>query len=199
MANIESSQLKLRHHLFQADIYKIPLPPKMFDKIFCFGVLQHCPDVRKAFLALVPFLKPGGELVADCYLRHPLKDMLGLKYLLRPFLKWWRPRYLFMFCSFVTSVSYDIKAFVQTFPLIGKHIAKFIPIGVLNYEPDYHFSQSEIKEIKALSLFDMLSPRYDKPQRISDFYAWMQEAGLEILRLCIGYSGISAKGRRPIQ
>lgn len=196
-ANIGSLELRRRYHPFQADIYKIPLSHGMFDKIFCFGVLQHCPDIKKAFLGLVPFLKPQGELVVDCYLRQPLKDIFNLKYLLRPFFKWWRPAWLFAFCAVTINVLYKLKSSFIKFPLIGKRIANLIPIGALNYEPEYCFSVSEIKEIKTLSMFDMLSPKYDKPQDISSFRYWMEEAGLEILGLTIGYNGINARGLRP--
>ncbi len=196
--NVKSSVLKDNHHLFQADLYKIPLTYGVFDKIFCLGVLQHCPCVKKAYIGLVPFLKPGGELVVDCYLRQPIKDTFNLKYLLRPFFKWWRPSWLFAFCSVVISVAYDTKSWLTKIPLAGKFISELIPIGKLNYEPDYYFSVSQIKEIKTLSMFDMLSPKYDLPQRLSSFQLWMKEAGLEILELTTGYNGINARARRPI-
>lgn len=196
--NIQSQELKQRHHLFQADIYEIPLPYEMFDKIFCMGVLQHCPDVKKAYLSLIPFLKPGGELVVDCYLSQPLKHLFNLKYWLRPFLKWWKPSWLFVFCSITISMAYDIKSFLANLPLIGKWVSDLIPIGRLNYEPDYHFSISEIKEIKTLSIFDMLSPKYDQPQKLSSFRSWVQEAGLDILELTTGYNGINARAHRPL-
>lgn len=196
--NIASSNLRAHHHLFQADIYKIPLPYGMFDKIFCLGVLQHCPDVKKAYLSLVPFLKPGGELVVDCYLSQPLKDIFNLKYLLRPFFKWWKASWLFLFCRVAISVAYDIKSLFAKVPLVGEFISGLVPIGPLNYGPDYQFSVPEIKEIKTLSMFDMLSPKYDKPQRISTFRKWMEGAGLEILELTTGYNGINARVRRKI-
>lgn len=39
-------------YLFQGDIYKLPFPAGFFDKIFCFGVLQHIPDPEAAFACL---------------------------------------------------------------------------------------------------------------------------------------------------
>jgi SAM-dependent methyltransferase len=197
-ANTRSSGQKRRHHLFQASIYEIPLPHEMFDKIFCLGVLQHCPDVKKAYLSLVPFLKPGGELVIDCYLSQPLKHMFNLKYLLRPFFKWWKPSYLYAFWSVVIAIAYDLKLLATKLPLFGSTLAKLIPIGPLSYEPEHHFTVAELKEIKTLSVIDMLSPKYDKCQNLSSFRAWMEEAGLEILELTTGYNGINARGRRPV-
>ncbi|OGW75514.1 MAG: hypothetical protein A2Z72_05750 [Omnitrophica bacterium RBG_13_46_9] len=195
--NVKAPELRKRHHLFQTDIYEIPLPYGMFDKIFCMGVLQHCPDVKKAYLSLMPFLKPGGELVVDCYLSQPFKHIFNLKYRLRPFFKWWKPSRLFTFWSFVISIAYDIKSLCSKIPFIGALLSNLIPIGRLNYEPDYHLSVPELKEIKTLSVFDMLSPKYDKPQRLSSFRRWMEEGGLEILGLTTGYNGINARARRP--
>ncbi|MGB0034748.1 MAG: methyltransferase domain-containing protein, partial [Candidatus Acidiferrales bacterium] len=34
--------------VFQASIYEVPVRKGAFDKIFCMGVLQHCPDVAGA-------------------------------------------------------------------------------------------------------------------------------------------------------
>ena len=170
----------------------------MFDKIFCLGVLQHTPDVKKAYMSLVPFLKPGGELVVDCYLSQPLKHMFNLKYLLRPFFKWWNPGVLFKFWHVVISLAYDLKVLVTKLPAIGRALARLIPIGRLSYEPEYHWTPAQLKEIKTLSVIDMLSPKYDKCQKLSTFRSWMEEAGLEILDLTTGFNGINARARRPL-
>lgn len=195
-ANMESLETRRRHHVFQADIYKIPLPYEMFDKIFCFGVLQHCPDVKRAYFSLAHFLKPRGELAVDCYLKEPLKDIFKLKYLFRPLFKWWKASWLFVFCSLVISAAYDSKLFFVKIPIIGRFISGLIPIGPLNYGQGHYFCADRIKEIKTLSMFDMLSPKYDRPQKISNFRLWMESAGLEILELTTGYNGINARGRR---
>ena len=71
--------------LFQASIYEVPLQKESFDKIFCMGVLQHCPDVRGAFWSLLPFLRPGGEIVIDVYEKK--SGLPPLKYIARPFFR----------------------------------------------------------------------------------------------------------------
>lgn len=196
LENVPSAQ-KPRHHLFQASIYEVPLPHGVFDKIFCLGVLQHCPDVRSAFLSLVPFLKPGGELAVDCYWRQPLRDVFNPKFLLRPFFKWWEPALLFKFWTMVISAAYDLKAVVSRVPGIGPALARVIPIGRLNFEPDLVLTVEEIKEIKTLSVFDMLSPRYDQPQTLDTFESWIGEAGLEKIKLTLGHNGINVVVRKP--
>ena len=36
--------------VLQADIYNMPFKDNFFNKIFCFGVLQHSPDPEKSFM-----------------------------------------------------------------------------------------------------------------------------------------------------
>jgi hypothetical protein len=134
--------------------------------------------------------------VVDCYLSQPLKHTFNLKYLLRPFFKWWKPSWLFTLWLAMISTAYDLKLLLSRIPLIGSALGAAIPIGRFNYEPTFHFSVPELKEIKALSVIDMLSPKYDKCQRIDDVRTWMEEGGLEILDLTTGYNGINARGRR---
>src|SRR5580698_5095883 len=60
-ANLRNNGDSSRVSIVQASIYEIPFRKDSFNKVFCMGVLQHCPDVRAAFMSLVPFLRPGGE------------------------------------------------------------------------------------------------------------------------------------------
>ncbi len=55
--------------IVQASVYEMPFPDKLFDKAFCFGVLQHTPDPKGAFLSIPPHVKEGGKVVADVYLK----------------------------------------------------------------------------------------------------------------------------------
>ena len=58
--------------LLQADLYQIPFISGFFDRVFCYGVLQHTPDPKAAFLSLVRLLRPGGMISIDCYIKGPL-------------------------------------------------------------------------------------------------------------------------------
>ena len=58
-----------------------------FDKVFCFGVLQHTPDFQSSVKALISKTKPGGEVVVDFY---PIKGWwtkVHAKYIFRPWTK----------------------------------------------------------------------------------------------------------------
>ncbi|MFH0983531.1 MAG: class I SAM-dependent methyltransferase, partial [Planctomycetota bacterium] len=42
-ANLRNNGPHPRLHLYQASVYALPFQEEFFDKIFCFGVLQHTP------------------------------------------------------------------------------------------------------------------------------------------------------------
>jgi SAM-dependent methyltransferase len=51
-----------RFHVIQGDIYALPFAPGSFDFVYSLGVLQHTPDVARAFAALPPMLVGGATV-----------------------------------------------------------------------------------------------------------------------------------------
>ncbi len=49
-------------YLAQCDLFKLPFRPGTFQRIFSIGVLHHTPNTRKAFEALVPYLRSDGQI-----------------------------------------------------------------------------------------------------------------------------------------
>lgn len=43
----------------QASVYELPFRREQFDFVYCFGVLQHTPDVKASFVSLAPQVRPG--------------------------------------------------------------------------------------------------------------------------------------------
>ena len=190
----------LRNHaaqnlnIFQASIYEIPLRPASFDKVFCMGVLQHCPDVKKAFLSLIPFLKPGGEIVIDVYQMHT--GIAPLKYWARPFVKHMKTETIYKLLHRAIPAVFEVKKAIHRIPGVGPTLAKVIPIGPISHAPRLNYTDDELKEVKILSALDMLSPKYDQPQKIESVRAWFDEAGLVDVKTWLGYNGINARARR---
>lgn len=183
-------------HLLQASILAIPLRKGLVSKIFCMGVIQHCPDPKQAFFSLVPFLRPGGEIVIDVY--QQTRWVPSLKYWVRPMTRRMSPQALYRALNAAIPVAFEVKKRLNAVPGVGPHIARFIPIGPLSHASiGLHYTEPELKQIKVLSAFDMLSPRYDTPQRIEDVRRWFEEAGLIEIETKFGYNGINAKGKRP--
>src|SRR6266851_5169569 len=127
-ANLRNNGDSGRVHIVQASIYEIPLRKESFDKVFCMGVLQHCPDVRAAFMSLVPFLRPGGEIVIDVYQKH-LGLFPPLKYWARPFLTWMGPKGVHKFLSLVIPSAFYLKKALYKVQFMGKALGNLIPIG----------------------------------------------------------------------
>jgi ubiquinone/menaquinone biosynthesis C-methylase UbiE/uncharacterized protein YbaR (Trm112 family) len=58
-------------HFVQADLHRLPLPPRSFDVVHCDAVLHHTPDPRAAFTSAVSYLRPGGLLYVWLYRHEP--------------------------------------------------------------------------------------------------------------------------------
>jgi len=195
-ANFRNNGGSNRLHVFQASIYEIPLKRQSFDRIFCMGVLQYCPDVRTAFMSLVPFLRTGGEIVVDCYEKHG-GLFPPLKYWVRPFLSWMGPEGVHKFLSLAIPPAFHIKKALHKIPMIGKIIGKLIPIGPISHEPKLHYTDEELIQVKINSALGWYSPVCDNPQTKETIRQWFSEAGLVDVHVGNGFNGINARGRKP--
>ncbi|MFZ3216184.1 MAG: class I SAM-dependent methyltransferase [Candidatus Acidiferrales bacterium] len=181
--------------MFQASIYEIPLRKASFDKIFCMGVLQHCPDVAAAFRSLLPFLRPGGEIVIDVYERQP--GFPPLKYIVRPILRPLGTKGIYKLLTWLIPPAFELKKALHKIPAVGPQIGRLIPIGPISHAPRLIYTDEQLKQVKILSALDMYSPVYDQPQTMEAVRRWFEEAGLLDVELKRGYNGINAKGKRP--
>ena len=195
-ANFKNNGDSTQVNIFQASIYEIPLRKESFDKVFCMGVVQHCPDVRKAFMSLVPYIRPGGEIVIDCYQRHT-GLFPPLKYWVRPWLVWMGPEGVHKFLSRMIPPAFELKKALYRVPLIGKLMGDLIPIGPISHKPKLDYADEELKQVKILSALDMFSPVHDHPQTIETVHKWFLDAGLVDVYVGTGFNGINARGKKP--
>jgi 2-polyprenyl-3-methyl-5-hydroxy-6-metoxy-1,4-benzoquinol methylase/glycosyltransferase involved in cell wall biosynthesis len=166
-----------RLKLFQASVYDMPFAPGQFDKVFCFGVLQHTPDVKKSVTALASMVRPGGELIVDFYPRH-WYTKLHVKYLLRPFTKKMNHQKLLQVID--RNINWMIKAsrFFNRIGL-GPISSRVLPIVNINNTYFDQLSPELLREASILDTFDVYSPEHDQPQRLRDVKAWFEELGFE--------------------
>jgi len=195
-ANYESNGARENVLIVQGDIYAMPFRTGYFDKVFCFGVLQHTPNVHKAFLALPPMLKPNGELVVDVYKKTFFRTYLATKYYARRLTGNIEPVHLYQLTRRWIDFMWPISRLISKIPLIGPSINWRLLI------PDYSplgLQGSILKEWAYLDAFDMLSPRYDAPQTIKTLSYWFQEAGMTDIVVRYGYTGIVGCGKKAVE
>ncbi|MFC1991159.1 methyltransferase domain-containing protein [Chloroflexota bacterium] len=198
-ANLQNNEITEKLHIFQASIYDIPLKHEAFDRVFCFGVLQHTPDVKKAFMSLLPYLKDGGEIVIDVYNRpwyNPIIPRYIVRWLFGPLIRKMKPDTLYEIVSKIVPVLLPVKIFLRKIPLIGRYGSFLIPVA--NLKGVLPLTKEQLLEWGTLDTFDMLSPRYDTPQRLNNVKDWLVEAGLTDIEVKYGPNGINARGIKPV-
>lgn len=180
--------------IVQGSIYQIPFRRGAFDKLFCFGVLQHTPNVRRAFFALPPMLRSGGELVCDVYKKTLPATLLGTKYYVRPITRRLKPDRLYRLTRRWVDLMWPVASVVRHIPRIGPSLNWRLLVA------DYSGAGLRgpmLKEWAYLDTFDMLSPRYDSPQTIGTVRAWLEEAGLTDISVGYAFNNVVGRGRQP--
>jgi len=180
-------------NVVQGDIYNLPFQEGSFDFVFCFGVLQHTPNVKKAFMSLPPQLKKGGHLAVDVY-RKRLRMIFWSKYWVRPFTCRMEPTRLFKMVEKWVPVLLSISIFIGRIPFVGRKLRYLIPVA--NYDGIFPLTNNQILEWAILDTFDMLSPVYDQPQSAETLYSWLKEAGMVDIKV-FHPAHLVGQGRKP--
>lgn len=169
---------KARFHLYQASVYDMPFAKAQFDKVFCFGVIQHTPDVQKTVQALLSMAKPGAEVLVDFYCVNGWWTKLQAKYIFRPITKKWSNEKLLGKIEKHVDRMITLSRFFNTIG-IGRFVNRFIPICDIRGTLPQGLSKQDIREWCILDTFDMFSPAYDQPQKIDTVKKWFTENGME--------------------
>jgi len=103
----------------QADVYRLPFRRQSFEFVYCFGVLQHTPDVRESFAALTRQLANGGRIAVDVYPRIVL-NVLWPKYWLRPLTRRMAPTRLFAVVSRAVDLLWSASLSLGRVPHVGR-------------------------------------------------------------------------------
>lgn len=197
-ANAASNGRRPNVLIVQGDLYRMPLRPATFDRVVCIGVLQHTPDVKRSFLTLPRYLRPGGHLAVDIYRRpRGIRRLFNTRYWVRPLTRRVRPDRLYRMTSAYVRGMWPLARLIGRIPKVGRKLNWMLLIG--SYHGMYDLSDEQMREWAVLDTFDMLAPAYDEPQDIETVRAWFEEAGLVEAEVVFGYNGIEGRGRRPAQ
>lgn len=166
-----------RFHIFQASIYDMPFPDSSFDKVFCFGVLQHTPDFEASVRSLIRKAKPGSEIVVDFYCIRGFWTKISGKYLLRPVTRRMSHERLL---RLIRAKAPFMLRIAQAMNRLGLHLlTRILPIPDLRTMPP-GLTGEELREWIVLDTFDMLSPEHDNPQRIGTVARWFERHGADV-------------------
>jgi 2-polyprenyl-3-methyl-5-hydroxy-6-metoxy-1,4-benzoquinol methylase/uncharacterized protein YbaR (Trm112 family) len=194
-ANHRSNGNKSNVLVVQGDVYCMPFRRSYFDKLFCFGMLQHTPDVHNAFRALPSMLRPGGELVVDVYKMTLLGMLLQTKYYARVLTRQVSPERLYRLTTKWVDLMWPLSNAIRKIPRVGHSINWRLLVADYSYAG---LNGDLLKEWAYLDTFDMLSPRYDFPQTLSTMRKWFAAAGLMDIEVSNGYNGIEGRGKREM-
>jgi 2-polyprenyl-3-methyl-5-hydroxy-6-metoxy-1,4-benzoquinol methylase len=182
-----------RLHLVQASLYDLPFAPGTFDGVYSFGVIQHTPDVARAFRCLAAMVKPGGELAVDVYKRS-WRAWLHPKPWLRPLTTRLPERALFNAVERAAPVLLNVSRAAGRVPAIGQVLRRAVPVA--DYEGVLPLDERQRLEWAILDTFDWLSPRYDQPQTAATMRRWAKAEGLVDIRTHQP-SHLTLRARRP--
>jgi SAM-dependent methyltransferase len=199
---VEANYASNGHHsnvlIVQGSIYDMPFPENFFDKVICIGVLQHTPDVKRSFMELPSYLKSGGRLVVDVYIRETgflgsIKHLIKMKYWVRPFTRRVPPEKLYRWVEHYVRTLWPLTSLISLIPRFGRKF-NFAVLLVADYRGAYPLSEAQLKEWAILDTFDMLSPAYDTPQSVETLRNWFVDAGMSQIEVHRGYNGVEGRG-----
>lgn len=179
-ANYSNNGVKYadRLNLYQASIYEMPFNDNVFDKVFCFGVLQHTPNFQLSIKALLSKVKIGGEVVVDFYPVKGWWTKIHAKYLFRPLTK------KINHVKLLKIIENNVGWLIYISKLLNKFglsfLTRFIPLVDLKTIPTLGLNNDQYREWVILDTFDMFSPEYDNPQKIDEVAKMFRLCGAKI-------------------
>lgn len=166
-----------RLYLAQASIYEMPFPDNCFDKVFCFGVLQHTPSFSDSVTALVRKTKIGGEIVVDFYPINGFYTKIHAKYILRPITKRLPKKVLLWLIQ--SSMPWMLGLFDLLCKFKLSAFTRFIPVTDLRGFPKT-LTSSQRFQWAVMDTFDAFSPAFDNPERLENVSRMFSVAGCKI-------------------
>lgn len=181
--------------IVQGDLFRLPLPPALFDRVVCLGVLQHTPDPAGAFRAIAQMVRPGGHLAVDVYRRpRGIERLLKTRYMVRPVTRRIPPRILYPMTRTYVRTIWPVARLIHRIPRIGRRINWALQVA--DYRGIYPLTEDQLREWAVLDTFDMLAPRYDSPQDAGTLRLWFESAGFTDVDVTPGPNGFDGRGRR---
>jgi arsenite methyltransferase len=186
-------------HFVQGDVVQPPFRPGSFDVVFSEGVLHHTPSTERAFKAVVPLLKQGGEMMAYVYRRKgPIREFTD-DYVrdqiagMPPAEAWEALRPLTRLGQALAELQVDVEI-PEDVPLLGIkagrydvqrlfywHVAKAFWKPMYSFEENHHIN------------FDWYHPRYAHRHTAEEIRSWLRDCSLDVIHFDEQESGYTVR------
>jgi SAM-dependent methyltransferase len=196
LTNRENNAGKGDVAFFRGDICHIPFGDGQFDRVFCYGVLQHVPDHERALAELVRVLKPGGRLAVDWYVKTDrLNPFYQPKYFWRRWTVGMAPDRLLGIIRAYMPYWLPIDTLIRRVPWIGPRVLAVLRIPCWNMI-GVGLTKSERLEWAVLDTFDALASAVDEPKTIEEVRAMLSALPLTDINVVPGSNGVVGNARR---
>jgi SAM-dependent methyltransferase len=175
--------------IIKGDIFRLPFRRGSFDAVFSIGVLHHTPSTEQAFRALVPMVKPGGEIAISVYaatMKPGVVWALNMfrRRLFRVFTRRLPKRLMLWWSLYCVPVLWVI----DKIPLV-RWIRYLFPAAIYANYP---------LRCSVLDTFDTYATELESRHRPKEVFCWFREAGLINVDLLDSDDGwVSVRGRAP--
>lgn len=191
-ANYRSNGHRDNVLLVQANLYEMPFCDNTFDRLFCFGVLQHTPNVGKSVLAMYRPLKPGASIAADVY-RKGVSHFRSF-YAIRPLSRRIPHRLLYSISKTYVTLMWRFTGWMAR--ALGSNTLSWYLL-VADYRGVLPLDDRQLKEFAILDTFDLLSPIHDHPQTFESTETFFRNAGFDHIEIEAGFNGIDIRAKAP--
>lgn len=191
---------------FQGDIYALPADLGQFDFVFCYGVLQHCPDPEMAYRKLFERVKPGGKISIDYYTNPPTATPWTTpKYFWRNWTVGMEPKTLLRRIRAYMPFWLPIDTMIRVVPIIGPRLLGHLRIPCWNYldvlkhnlkTKPLRTAIAEWYEWAVMDTFDALGAKYDFPKTLDEVRAMVKLDGAADIAVFPGSNGIVANATK---
>lgn len=171
-------------HYLQGSVLDPPVRDRVFDRVYCAGVLVACPDTHAGFKAIIRTLKNGGRCFIWVY--HPIsKTFYPTTYRKMAIYNWIRVN--------ITShlpIRMQYLLYLSTMPafLVKQSVGRIMVERV---------AAPRTWREKMQALFDFFSPKYQHRHEPTETSAWYSDAGFRNVVVCnIGPEGFGVRGDR---
>ena len=188
-------------YCFQGDIYNLP-DVGVFDYVFCYGVLQHCPDPDLAYKQIFERLKPGGRISIDFYTNPKIPTPWTTpKYFWRRWSTKIPPSSLLRIIRIYMPLWLPIDTAIRLIPKIGPTLLGILRVPCWNYlnilrnglrTKPVHKAIFEWYQWAVMDTFDALGAKYDYPKTIEQVRKMVSLEESEEIEVFYGSNGIVA-------